>query len=403
MRIRKIQLLLMMPVVLAILVSCGGQPIKTFQIKKGPFRQTIVESGELAAIDTRSFVLPSYGRYWYQMKIIGLLDHGTEVKAGDSIIQLDPVDVKKYIINVETDLAAQKASLQKLIVNQDTKLNQMESNLKSEQASFDLRKLEMESSRFESERIRKIKELEFRQAKITLSKAEKNFKFNKIIASNELKIQKIRVKQAEKEVRSAYAVLPKLTIRTPISGIFQVAKSRNSNNMIKIGDQIFQGNNMGNVPNLTWMKVNTTVNENDFYKLSIGQKVEVRLDAVAKLKFKGEVISIGKLCHLKEAKSRQRVFDVEVKLLVSDHRLKPGMTVSCEFYCKELPNVTYIPLNCVENTESGNFIYLKKEGDFLRTEVETGPANNTHIVIRGGYKEGQEVAPVNQFVQKEKK
>jgi HlyD family secretion protein len=29
--------------------------------------------------------------------------------------------------------------------------------------------------------------------------------------------------------------------------------------------------------------------------------------------------------------SRQKVFDVEVNVLKSDARLKPGMTVSCEF------------------------------------------------------------------------
>ena len=101
--------------------------------------------------------------------------------------------------------------------------------------------------------------------------------------------------------------------------------------MIKLGDDIYQGSNMGNVPNLTWMKANTTVGETDFMKIRMGQKVLVRLDALPKVKFNGEVIFIGKLCHLKDNKSRQKVFDIEVKILKSDERLKPGMTVSCEF------------------------------------------------------------------------
>jgi len=45
----------------------------------------------------------------------------------------------------------------------------------------------------------------------------------------------------------------------------------------------------------------------------------------------GEVTYIEKLCHLKNPKSRQKVFEVEVKILKPDERLKPGMTVSCEF------------------------------------------------------------------------
>jgi hypothetical protein len=50
-----------------------------------------------------------------------------------------------------------------------------------------------------------------------------------------------------------------------------------------------------------------------------------------KLKFMGEISYIGKLCHLKNEKSKQKVFDVEVRILKSDARLKPGMTVSCEY------------------------------------------------------------------------
>jgi hypothetical protein len=50
-----------------------------------------------------------------------------------------------------------------------------------------------------------------------------------------------------------------------------------------------------------------------------------------KVVFEGEIVYIGKLSRLKDQKSRQKVFDVEVKIIKPDERLKPGMTVSCEF------------------------------------------------------------------------
>ncbi len=41
----------------------------------------IVETGELAAVNSRSVVVNRYGRQWYQMKIVGgLLNHGEIVK-----------------------------------------------------------------------------------------------------------------------------------------------------------------------------------------------------------------------------------------------------------------------------------------------------------------------------------
>ena len=291
----------------------------------------IVETGELAAIDTRSFIMPRFGNYWYQMKIIGILKHGTIVKAGDSIIQLDATEIKKYIIDRESQLETQLAVLEKLYVNQNNNRQDLDSKVKNEVASFDLKKLELESSRFESGRIRKIKELEFSQAKINLAKVKRLLNLSKIINTNELKIEQIKTKQLKTEIKSAYGILPLLTIRTPISGVFQIGYNMRNGEMIKIGDDIYQGNNMGNVPDLTWMKVNTYISENDFLKIKQGQKVTVRLDALPKVSFKGEVAYIGKLCHLKDNKSRQKVFDIEVKILKPDERLKPGMTVSCEY------------------------------------------------------------------------
>jgi HlyD family secretion protein len=291
----------------------------------------IVETGELAAIDSRSFVLQRYGRHWYQMKVIGLLKHGTVVKAGDSIIQLDPTEIKKYIIDRESELETQMATFEKIKVDQSNRRSDLESNMKNEIATFNLRKLELESSRFESDRIKKIKQLEFEQAKITFEKVKRVYELNKIRESSDLKIQRIRVERLKDELKSAYDLLPTLTIRTPISGIFQVAYNRRTNSMVKVGDDLYQGTNMGNVPDLTWMKVNTTVSENDFLKIKNGLKVIVRLDALPKVSFDAEVIYISKLCRLKDEKSKQKVFDVEVKILKPDERLKPGMTVNCEF------------------------------------------------------------------------
>lgn len=316
---------------LTLMTSCGGKE-GIEDIKKDDQQgKSIIETGELAAIDSRSFVMQRYGRWWYQMKIIGILKHGTEVKAGDSIIQLDPTEIKKYIIDRESQLETEEASLQKLIVNLANRKSDLQSRFESETATFNLRKLELESSRFESERIRKIKQLEFNQANLNYNKTKKVIEFNKKIAANELKIQQLRVNELKTELRDAKALIPQLTIKTPISGIFQIADNRRTGMPIKIGDELYQGNNMGNVPDLTNMKVVSSVNENDYRKVRLHQKVIVRLDAMPKLKFMGEISYIGKLCHLKNEKSKQKVFDVEVRILKSDARLKPGMTVSCEY------------------------------------------------------------------------
>ena len=330
---KKYILYLLLPLVVTLYqVSCSGIGEEKDGRQIGS--NSIVETGEIAAVNSKAFTLPRYGRNFYEMKVIGILEHGAILNEGDSILQLDPTDVKKFIVDRETNLEAQVASFEMLKVNQENSVNEQESKMKNEIATFNLRQIELEASRFEPDRIKKIKELEFKQAEIRLEKEKKKLTLNKIIGDYNYRIQEIRVNQTKADIQNAYDILPALTIRTPISGVFQIAESRRTNNLLKVGDQIYPGANMASVPELKWMKVNTQINETDFLKIKLGQKVAVRLDAMPSVVFDGEIDYIGRLCYLKDNKSKQKIFDVEVRLLKVDERLKPGMTVSCEYIQK---------------------------------------------------------------------
>jgi len=311
--------------------TCGNKKGSSQHADDNLTGTRIIETGELAAIDSRSFVMPRYGRNWYMMKIIGILKHGTEVNKGDSVIQLDPTEIKKYIIERESRLETQLAVLEKLHVDQHNKKQELDSRLKNETASYNLKKLELKSSQFETPKNRKIKELEFEQAKLSLNKVKQLIKLNNTIENKTLLIERIRLEQLENEIRNAYDLLPTLTIRTPISGIFQVAENRRTNEMVKIGDEIYVGNNLGNVPDLTWMKVNTTVNETDYFKLKLGQKVIVRLDAMPAVAFEGEISYLGKLCKFRNNNSRQKVFDVETVMVHGPQSSVDGPWTSASF------------------------------------------------------------------------
>jgi Multidrug resistance efflux pump len=323
----RIFLLLLFPL---LAVSCSGDKNKDGQ-NRGSGGQTIIETGELAAVNSEAFVLPRYSRYFYEMRVIDIMEHGTLVNPGDTIIRLDPSDIQRFILERETSLETQIASLEKMYVDQENTQGEYETNIRNETATFELKKIELESSRFETERIRQIKKLEFDQAVITRSKEEQKRELNKVINQNNLRIQEIRVQQIRNELEDAKKILPRLTITTPIQGVFQVAENMRTRSLMKVGDNIYPGMKMANVPDLEWMKVTTYINETDFMKIHTGQKVAVRLDALPNVVFDGKISYIGKLCHKKDEESRQKVFDVEVDILKPDERLKPGMTVSCEF------------------------------------------------------------------------
>lgn len=390
-----IRYVIMTAIVSFSMVACSNQQdFDSGKVNKGEFIQTITETGELKAVNMRGFTMPRYGRYWYSMKIIGLIEHGTKVEPGDSLVQFDPSEVNKLILEFETKLESERAILSKLIVEQNNKLTELNSELRTEEASFALKKLEMERMKFGSENTKKIKSLEYRKAEISLEMAKRKIELNKIFAKNELKIQKIKVKQTEKDLETGYEVLPALTIRTPISGIFQIANKHRSKEFLKIGDEVNSGHHIGNVPDLTWMKVSTTVNETDISKIFVGQKVLVRLDANPDVTFDSEVSYVGKLCREFDKNDLRKVFDVEVKLLVSDERLKPGMTVSCEFIATNIDDAFYVSNEHLFIDDNGrNFIKVKGAVASEKIYVNIVARNNTHTAIEGaGIEKGMALA-----------
>ena len=319
-------------ILILFLVSCGSKGDGSLNEENASAGKIIIESGTLEAINTKLFILPRYSLYWYEMRIIGILEHGKMVNEGDSIIQIDHSEVNKFILERETALETQLANLEKMQVEQANKISDQESKIRTEVASFNLKKIELESSRFETERHQAIKQLEFKQAEITLAKERRKLELAKIIIANDLKIQNVRIQQIKNDLESFKQIIPLLTIRTPVAGVFQRGRNPRTGQTLNTGDMMYAGGySMGNVPELKWMRVNTFVNETDFLKIRTGQKVIVRLDALPELAFNGEISYIGRLCRPREQNSRQKGFDVEVKMLEPDERLKPGMTVSCEF------------------------------------------------------------------------
>jgi len=311
--------------------SCGSRDDGGADGKNVSGGKTIIESGTLEAINNQLFILPRYSMYWYEMRIIGILEHGKMVNEGDSVLQIDPSEVNKLIVERETNIETQLANIEKMYVSQANQISDLESRIRSETASYNLKKIELESSKFETELRRTIKQLEFKQAEIRLAKEKRRLELTKIIIANDLKIQEVRIRQIKSDLESFKQIVPMLTIRTPVAGVFQRGTNPRNGQMLNAGDMMYTGFSMGNVPELKWMRVNTFINENDFLKLWTGQKVIVRLDALPEIAFNGEISYIGRLCRQKEPNSRQKGFDVEVKMLEPDERLKPGMTVSCEF------------------------------------------------------------------------
>jgi len=374
-------------ILLLYLVSCNTVKDTGYSILQGPFRQTVTETGELQAVNATTLTMPKINYiYGYNFKIIGLAEHGKTVQKGEPVVIVDPSSVQKFIIEKREALENEIASANKLRAELINNLQDLKARLRSEQSSFDIKKLEKQSSAFESEGIRKVIELEFRQAEIRLNKTKRNLGLRPKLDSLDYCIQQIKVVQKENELKAAEETLKMMTVYSPLEGIFVVDVNWRTGQPIKVGDEVYLGNPVARIPDVRTMKVNGIVQENDISKIKTGQNVIVRLDALPSVPFHGKLAKVARVCIDRDEK---KVFLTEILISESDPRLKPGMTVSCEYLIYESGNEIYVPNNCILEENKHFYLFIKRRGKIRKTEVQTGPSNNFYTIVSGEIKPGQ--------------
>ncbi len=384
---------------LTALVSCGRNA-DDYTVMKGPFRQSFTETGNLEAISSVAIMVPRIRwEYGYEFKVIGMAESGKAVKEGDSVVSLDPSSIEKVIITKEEELETQKASSKKQLVQMANNIQDLQAQLRTEEAMFDLRKLELERSRFDTDKNRKIKELEFRQATIRMDKLKRQLKQKPVMDNYDYKIQKIREDQVLAELQGAREALRSMVLRSPIDGIFQPGDNDRywPPRALKLGDRAYSGSMVGKIPDITHMKVRTFVHETDITKIYLNMPVLVRMDALPELAFHARITDIGRVT---SPRDKLMVFRVVVEIEESDLRLKPGMTVSCEYIVSESPDVVYVPNSCLLRENGKCFVYRKTGRRTVKTEVVAGPSNSHHTQILSGAEPGQPLVPFDEILTK---
>lgn len=378
---------LLMPVIVTVLFSCNRNQGSRYTVSKGPFKQSVIETGELKAVNASYLSMPTIDYiYGYNFKIIGLAEHGKSVHKGDPVIVVDPASVQKFIIEKGESLENEIASFNKLKAQITNNLQELKAQLSNEQSSFNIKKLGLDRSAFESPGIRKVMELEYRQAELRLNKLKRSLKLRPRLDSLDIRIQQIKIVQKENELKAAQTDLAKLTVTSPLDGIFVVEQNWNTGQNIKVGDEVFLGNPVAMIPDIRTMKVKGTVMENDISRIKQGLNVIIRLDALPSVAFHGKINTLSRVC---VEEGDKKVFRTEVFISESDLRLKPGMTVSCEYITYESDDEMYVPTNCLLEENKHFYLFIKKRGKIRKTEVKAGLSNNVSTIVSGDLKPGQ--------------
>lgn len=234
--------------------------------------------------------------------------------------------------------------------------------------------------------------------------------------------------------------LAKTTIYAPMDGTVSSLTSEVGERVVGTGQ--FAGTEIMRIADLSAMEVRVRVNENDVVNVKVGDRAIVAVDAFPGRKFEGKVneISSSALSAGGQSQAAQLIasasdevtnFLVKVRIEGSDVRLRPGMSATVDIETQTVENVVAAPIQSVTvraeggkssqelaearakeaKERSGNDLDVASERDEARRQrerlqrvvfvrvgdkvemrpVETGIADNDHIEVRRGLKDGEEI------------
>jgi HlyD family secretion protein len=372
--------------------GCGVLSDKSERIQQGTFKATITETGELLAVNSK-VITPRFWEFWIygKAKIVDLEEEGTIVEKGDFIAQFDTSNVARKLKETKAELEIAKADYEKLLVEQRSAIERLEAQLETAKAALRLAVVDTQSVQFESPVKRKISHIEFTLKKLEVEKLERKIKRTREIQKEDLLIQKAKIDKSRRAIETAKITIDNFTILANADGMIEYRRKRREDRKISIGDEVYPWESIVGLPDLSRMKVISSVNEADIGKVNIGQNASVRLDAFPKVDFQGIITFISKTCRSKERDSNIKIFDVEILLEKSDPILRPGMTVSCEIAIAELEDVFHVPLIFIQEEKDGYYVYVKRGMKQKRIAVELGPRNAKRVVIYGAVKDNDKL------------
>ncbi len=130
------------------------------------------------------------------------------------------------------------------------------------------------------------------------------------------------------------------------------------------------------------------VNEIDVDKIKIGQVAEIRLDSYPDTVFYGSITKVPAI-HSQppdrpgiRRQSNLVFFKVTILLKRADIDLKIGMSCRVNIILKKIENIQLAPVEAIAKNNGKKFIYIMKNGSFIRQIVTTGVSDENFIEIK---------------------
>ena len=342
--------------------------VPTTHVRREAVTIKVVESGDLRAKDQVTVSAIN------DKQILWLCPEGKYVHAGDTLVVFESA---KYVIS--TDEAHSAFLVAK------AQLEQKQNDLEAQKAKEEAARQRYESLP-ELEKKGFVMDSEVQQAKLAWQELQSTTRSSMA----EVKAAQANVDRAQNAADQELRKLREGVMLAPRAGLCVYATSGTPEDAkkISVGMVPFQGQDLMYLPDVSSMLVDTEVGEIDLAKVKVGEEAAVMLDAYPGVQFKGEVVTVANLAKRKINRSSgkqtgAKVFDITVRVVANDPRLKPGLSATVEILCGQYPQALTVPLEAVFYDENEKpFVYVRKHGRVEEKPLDISDSNDRVAVVK---------------------
>lgn len=362
----------------------AAESLPTAPARKGDFLVIVRCRGELKA---RRSVQVNAPVNVPELRIVWLAASGTMVKENEPIIKFDPSSAKQQLKEKEAALKQAQAALDQAIAQgrlagEQDKLELADARYKTERAKLEVSKAEIVSA------------LQAEESKIELGLAEQKMgleaakgKLND--TSNEAKVASLRRARdkAKDEVELTEYRLSQMELEAPITGLINYLPN-NSQGWInakpfKVGDQVWPGAAVAEVPDLETLEMEGKVEEIDRGKIAVEQQVRIRIDALPETTFPAKLEQLSPMTVMGWDWPPTRTFRGFAKLEKLDPRLRPGMNGAMDVIVNKIPNAIAVPVKALFTLGGRPVVYVAEKDGYRSVQVDVLARNPDEAAVQG--------------------
>jgi len=358
-----------------------------------PSKLAMVEKGDLAKVVVATGKIQPRSKVEVKSKSSGmvkqlLVDYDDRVKQGQTLVELDKVQLQAVVREAQANLQAAEAA-------RDSATAQLERNkVDAEGPDVPFLKLNMERA----EQMYK----DGVMSKSLVEDAEKNYQLalnKQMSAQRNLTVSRAEIAKAEAQVAQAKAALENAeedlrnsTIVSPIDGLVlsrDVSVGDGVSSILILGSQATLVMTLGDTSEVY---VQGKVDEADIGKVYLGQPARIVVESFKDKKFEGKVTRISPF-----GKEKDNVTTFEVRVSISNPtgELKANMSANAEIILEEKKNVLMVPeASLIYDKDRNASVELPDahaENGRKKIPVKLGISNGVKTEIVSGLTEKQQV------------